>query len=126
MAAASDLVVQVATGIGATGAIGAALTAMLSRRKTRAEVDATKADAAQVISQAAASLVGPLESRVQALTMQLNETDRMLREHAIWDREIVEALHGMGKDIRQPPPLWWAGPDDEPPPPPGTLTPPGH
>ncbi len=113
MAAASDLIVQIATAVGATGVVGAAFTALLSRRKTRAEVDAAKADAAQVISQAAASLVGPLEARVQSMSMQLAETEKLLRAHAVWDREVMGALNALGTEVRQPPPLWEAVRDEE-------------
>lgn len=102
----ADLVVQIVTGIGATGAIGAAVTALVSRRKTRAEVEGARADAAQVISSAAAALVGPLESRVQDLAQQVQETDRLLREHARWDRQVADTLRELGQEVQEPPPLW--------------------
>jgi len=96
---------------------------VLSRRKTSAEAEAaaaratsSRADAAKVLSQAAASIVTRLEqeiaelraenaAEVRSLRERLHRRDVLARNHVPWDRQVADALRRLGQPVSDPPPL---------------------
>jgi hypothetical protein len=80
----SDLVIQLLVALGASGVITAILTAIFSRRKTRAEARKTDSESGGVQAQAAATLTGSALSLIQPMQAQL---DRLSKRVTVLEEE---------------------------------------
>lgn len=92
-----------------TGVGGVCAAGVLSRRKRRA-------DAVQVLTQAAAQMVEPLSRQIAAMTAELEAHRRVVADseqrcrlaasqHASWDVVVRSSLLNLGVDVPPPPPL---------------------
>lgn len=84
-----------------------------SRRKITAESSKIDADAAKVLTGAALALVDPLEQRVTALTVRVEDLEQykaaqaaVLVTHASWDSMAIIKLQEAGIKIPPAPPLY--------------------
>lgn len=107
-----DVIAEVAAVLGAAGVGGittAAATGLFGRRKNRA-------DAAAVLTQAAAQMVEPLSRQLAEVTAALEEHKRadLARQrrqraaavrHVRWDTTVAEQLRALGAEVPPPPPL---------------------
>ncbi|MEU0871662.1 hypothetical protein [Nocardia brasiliensis] len=106
------MIAEVAAVLGAAGVGGittAAATGLFGRRKNRA-------DAAAVLTQAAAQMVEPLSRQLAEVTAALEEHKRadLARQrrqraaavrHVRWDTTVAEQLRALGAEVPPPPPL---------------------
>ncbi|WP_280420001.1 hypothetical protein [Nocardia carnea] len=92
-----------------TGVGGVCAAGLLSRRKRRA-------DAVQVLTQAAAQMVEPLSRQIQAMTAELEAHRRVVADaeqrcrlaatqHTSWDVVVRSSLLNLGVDVPPPPPM---------------------
>ncbi|ONM47964.1 hypothetical protein [Nocardia donostiensis] len=92
-----------------TGVGGILAAGLLSRRKRRA-------DAVQVLTQAAAQMVEPLSRQIAAMNAELDEHRRVVAaaeercrrassRHTSWDHEVRFTLLQLGVDVPPPPPV---------------------
>lgn len=102
---------QIATALSGAGAgiFGTLLTGAFGRRKNRA-------DAAAVLTQAAAGLVEPLrkelaETRADFAEHKRSDAERehrrreALAHHTVWDNEVAQRLEDLGYPVGPPPAL---------------------
>lgn len=95
----ATLITQMLLAVGGFGGLAAAIRAVFSWRKTAAEAGGVNANAVQVISAAAASLVAPLEGRIVAMEQEMAgfrgreaEYERREREAERHARELMDKL----------------------------------
>jgi hypothetical protein len=92
-----------------TGVGGVCAAGILGRRKRRA-------DAVQVLTQAAAQMVEPLSRQLAAMTAEMEAHRRVVADaerrcrlaapqHASWDIVVRSSLLDLGVDVPPPPPL---------------------
>jgi hypothetical protein len=143
MSAADSLVPTIVAVSAAVG--GRELVALIfARRKTSAEAEAfaagavaSRADAAQTLTEAAGALVRPLTEQIAYLRSRVDELERrehdhadalrrrddqhaeVLRRHAKWDRSALDTASGRGIDLGRVPPLYPESTPPTPPPSPG-------
>jgi hypothetical protein len=113
MAGTGELLVQGIVALGGTGVLAAGANALLSRRKSKTEVEGARADAAKVLAEGAALLVKPLHDELEMVHRQIAQLRQredanyeLLRLHAAWDRRVADALRGAGLNVEAPPPLY--------------------
>ena len=94
-------VVTLLTSVTGAGVIAAVVNGLINRRKLGA-------DTTKVITEAAASLVGMTQGRLDTLEKEMTEVRKALRIHEPWDREAVKKLRSADPpiDILDPPPLY--------------------
>lgn len=91
-------IVTILVSLFGAGTIGVIINALISRRKIGA-------DATQVITQAAASLVSSTTGRLEAVERELTAIRSSARKHEAWDRQVVRQLRAAGLEVADPPPL---------------------
>lgn len=108
------MVAEVATALAGLGGLGAGVITTLGaglfgRRKA-------KADATEVLTQAAANLVEPLSTQLAAVTREFAEHRRAAEQtetrrrvaaaqHKVWDEQVAASLRALGEQVAPPPPL---------------------
>lgn len=75
----NDLFVQLVIALGLGGVLKAGIDAVISRRKTKAEVRSTEAVAVEVVARAAVSLVQPFQEQLSLLRTELTATHTELQ-----------------------------------------------
>jgi hypothetical protein len=95
----TTLIVQALVAIGGLGGFASVINAAFSRRRNRAEAGGMEASAAQVLTSAAASLVKPLEDRINAMEREMQtlrvreaESERREKESERRERELTLKL----------------------------------
>ncbi len=86
-------IVMLLLGGGGLGAIGYLLRIRVEKRKLLADAGKTEADAVQVISGAAITLLAPLKGQVEHLQGQVAVLERQVEELTTKLRETSDALH---------------------------------
>lgn len=102
----SDGIIQIIIGLGGGAGVTALIAGLFNRNKTRAEKEQIGAEAAQIITNAAKSLVGDYRDDNAKLRQKLSETDVELERcrdqlHATTEtlREALPLLRSTGADI---------------------------
>lgn len=89
----------VATLGSSTGALGLMLKAFLDRGKI-------KVDVAAGLSENAIAQVASMRIDLDAAQEDIKKFRAALRQHEIWDRQVIKKLDQAGIEVDQPPELW--------------------
>ena len=112
----ADTLVQLIVAIARSGVLVATVQGLFTRRKTRAEVNNTGATATNMITDAAAVIVGNLQAdnstlrtELAALRAELNtletwrdQIEQLLDAHEEWDRKVAAAINKCTDDHAWP------------------------
>ena len=90
------IILTIAGAILGGGTVGAIITAVVNRRKTKAEAGATEADTNEQIRQTVMSLIAPLNERIRGLECELRNVRAENAAYRRWAEALVNQVKQLG------------------------------